>query len=1358
MATISFLRRTAGFFRLIAAFCMTLLSFSSYADVTLFDQPIFTSTVVPGNLMLPLSVEYPTALSQAYPYTSNPYTPTTTYLGYFDGGKCYTYVANTTTPASSYFQPYGNATSHACTSTSTNPLWSGNWLNWAAMQTIDSFRWALTGGYRSVDTATSTILEKAYASGQGGNGETPNKTIPSSTGTATDVTGATPFTWSTVTSRIWGVGNQIWVSGISSSSLDSASTIVNYTGQYGTLSSTPVQTCVATRTKTTNNFGTPTCTSTTTTAYNASPIKTTQGPTCTLTNKSLTQTCVTISPTNVTGTADPTQVYALNVRVQVCNSSVGVESNCVAYGSNYKPQGLMQQYAMKIRFGAFGYLYDNSIQRDGGVLRANIKYIGPQQPVPGSPNITNPLAEWSATDGTFVVNPNPLDASASGVSNSGVMNYLNKFGEAAQNYKTYDPVSELYYAAIRYYKHLGDVSTYSSIPSGSSAMLDGFPVITGSSTDQSKVSGWVDPIIYSCQKNFILGIGDVNTHADANLPGSTIGNTTYETATRPTDTTVDVTKATNMVGTLEGLGTAATKTAPFVPLGQMYLGDSATYFIAGLAYDSHVNDIRPNDFKNAKGVKTGIQTISTYWLDVQEYQTYKNNNQFYLATKYGGFTVPKNFAPYASTNALNTLTISGTPATTTALTDAMWHTTTDTVGSNKRPDNYFSAGQADKMVSGLQSAFSNIANAITASGSAFSSTSPNIPSGSLSYATQYSDNWTGDVIASTVTYDANGNPTYGTPPVWDARNVLQTQTSRQIVTCCTTAGAGLPFQDANLKDATQLNARTNYASFANVSGVGATSQSAVNYLAYLRGNQSLEVSKTGGIYRTRSFLLGDIVDSKVNPVAAPASPFSDSTNIGYAAFKSKYKSRSTVVYVGANDGMMHAFDGSSSTTTGGSELFAYVPSFVYGTTATAPTSGLASLGRLDFTHHYLVDGTPQVFDIDTQYTSSATGTLTASTATTATWKSILIGGLGKGGQGYYAIDVTDPTAWTSETNVASKVLWEFTTTHMGYSYGDPVVVKTKKYGWVAILTSGYNNDDGVGYFFIVNPANGALLETVSTGAGSTTSPAGLAHASAYVPDFTDGTADSVYAGDLLGNVWRLDLTPSSGTYAAPTQIATLTDKSGTAQPITTPPLIEVQPNAYKRYVLIGTGRLLSFTDVPSTQTQTFYAIVDGTSGSGAFYTSSTLPKGITFPVTRSNMIANTDDTQAITPDTAKPMGWYLDLSAGELVNIPPAANSGIVTFAANLPGGDVCSGSGSNEIYVLNFGSGQSVATDSSGNVITSNTSLTGLITDVEIINVGGKLRVQAGNSSGQVSNVPGALGGANTLKRLNWREIPTSD
>jgi len=1340
MATMSFFRRAAVSFRYIVVAGMALASFSGHAAVALADQPILAATTVPGNLLLSLSVEYPTALSQAYPYTSNPYTPATTYLGYFDGAKCYTYMADTTTPANGYFKPFGSASSHACTSTSTNPLWSGNWLNWATMQTIDSFRWALTGGYRSVDTATSTILEKAYASGQGGNGETPNKTIPSSSGSATDVTGATPFTWSSVTSRIWGVGNQIWVSGISSGSLDStsASSTVNYTGQVSASTSTttytsgtPIQTCVSTRKKVSNGWGTPNCTTTTTSSYDSNPITTAQGPTCVVSSDKLTQTCTTTGPTNSTtttsgGTADSTKVYALNARVQVCNSAVGLEANCVVYGSNYKPEGLMQQYAMKIRFGAFGYLNDPAVTRDGGVLRSGMKYIGPKQPVPGSDSISNTYAEWSSTDGTFVTNPNPSDATATGVSNSGVMNYLNKFGEASKTYKTYDPVSELYYAGIRYFKNLGNVSAYSS--GANTAMLDGFPVITT----------WVDPILYSCQKNFILGIGDVNTHADANLPGSTIGNSSYETSATPVDATVDVTKATNMVGTLEGMAS----------LGTTLIGDSATRFIAGLAYDSHVKDIRPNDFKNSDGSKTGIQTISTYWLDVQEYQQYVNNNQYYLATKYGGFTVPGGFDPYASTNAKNTLTVSSS-GTTTALSDSMWHTTTDTIGSNKRPDNYFSAGQADKMVNGLQMAFASIANQITASGNAFSTPSTQVVSGGLSYATQYSTNWTGNLIASTVTYDASGTPTYNSTPTWTAQSLLQTQASRQIITCCSaTGGPGLPFQDANLNTAANLDSRTNYASFANVSGVAATSQSAANYLAYLRGDQSLEASNAGGIYRTRPFVLGDIVDSKANPVAVPASPFSDNANPGYASFKTTYKSRKTVVYVGANDGMMHAFDGSA---TGGNELFAYVPSFVYGSTATAPVSGLASLGRLDFVHHFLVDGTPQVFDIDTQLTGA---TITPSTASTAAWKSILIGGLGKGGKGYYAIDVTDPSSWTSETALAGKVLWEFTTGHMGYSYGDPVVVKTKKYGWVAILTSGYNNDDGVGYFFIVNPATGALLETVSTGAGSTTNPAGLAHAAAYVPDFTDGTADSVYAGALLGNVWRLDLTPSSGTYAAPTQIATLTDASGAAQPVTIPPLIEIQPNAFKRYVLIGTGQLLSISDVPSTQTQTFYSIIDGTSGSGTFYTSTTLPAGVTFPISRSNLIANTDVTTAIVPDSTKLMGWYFDLTAGDLINVPLSATSGLVAFAANTPSGSVCSASGSNKVYAVNFATGKSVLTDALG----YSTAIPGMITDVQFYNYGGKLRLQVGNTQNGTASPSGTYSSGDTLKRLNWREVPTSD
>jgi len=1249
--------------RLVMAGILGVASASSQAQVPLAEQPLFTSIPIPGNVLLVLSVEYPTALSWAYPYSSNPYTPATVeYVGYFDPNKCYTYQTAVTSPETPYFQPDSVASTHACTSTSSKQLWSGNWLNWASMQTIDTFRWAMTGGYRSTDTASLTILERAWASGQGGNGETPDKTIPRSGGPLSDVSGATPFTFNSVSSRVWKGGNKIWVSGSNVATLDAATpptAAVNYTGQ--------------------NSYD---------------------------------------------GSANTTDVYTLNVRVKVCDPSFASgtttpesRTTCTQYGSNYKPEGLMQNYAMKMRFGAFGYLNDNSVQRDGGVLRASMKYVGPAQPVPGQSSITNANPEWSSTDGTFIVNPNPTDATASSVTNSGVMNYLNKFGEASKTYKTYDPVSELYYAGIRYFKNLGNVATYTN--STNATMVDGFPVITS----------WTDPILYACQKNFIIGIGDVNTHADANLPGSTIGNTSYETATRPTDTTVNVETATNMVGTLEGLGA----------IGDALIGDSATRFIAGLAYDSHVKDIRPNDFKNPDGTKNQIQTITSYWIDVQEYQAYVNNNQFYLATKYGGFDVPANFSPYASTNAKNTLTVG---LGTVPMTDGMWHTNTDVFGSNKRPNNYFSGGQADKMVAGLNSAFASIASQLTGNTTAFATTSAQLTAANnLTYGSAYKQsNWTGDVIASQVTYSTSG-ASFGGATIWHAQSQLQSQASRKIITAVN--GVGTPFEVSN------MSGTTGYATFALVPDVPTASQSSANFLNYLRGDQSLETSQTGGVYRTRAFLLGDIVDSKVNPVGPPNGLYSDSFNPGYGSFKTTYSARNTVVYVGANDGMMHAFDGSA---TGGTELFAYIPSFVYGTNTTAPLNGLATLGDPSYTHHYFVNATPLVFDIDMNNTS-------ASSSTTPNWESVLIGGLGKGGKGYYAINVTDPSSWNSETTLAGNVLWEFTDSRMGYSYGEPTVVKTKKYGWVVIFTSGFNNTDGVGYFFIVNPRTGALLEAVSTGVGSATNQAGLTYASAYVGAYIDGTADSIYAGDLLGNVWRLDLTTTTGNYAAPTKIAVLQDPNGNAQPVTSRPLTEVDPSTDKRYILVGTGRLLAASDITNSQTESFYAITDGFSGS--FYTSTTLPTGVSFPVSRSNLTADTNLLTGIGSNPSGPMGWYIDLGSsnniGARVTTTPTTATGIVAFVANTPSGDICSSSGTGTGYAVAFGTGKSALIDGSNNSIAS-VNFASTIVDNQFFSNNGITTLTFGDIKGNTFNELGSWGTTGNMKRLNWRELPTSD
>lgn len=1303
-----------------ACFPLVLLFPGPGAAIDLADAPLFSSVVVPGNLALALSVEWPTATTPAY---TSSYSASSTFLGYFDPGKCYQYAYDATTPANSYFQPYGSASSHACTSSSKRPLWSGNYLNWAAMQTLDTFRWVLTGGYRSVDTAKTTVLTKTYAFVY--NAKNPDKTLSS------DISGATPLKWSKVKSRVRALGTSIFITKEGSLLPQDDSAAIDYVDQNSYVDS-----------------------------GNSS--------------------------------ADSSKVYRLYINVKVCDSSVGLEDNCQAYGSNYKPEGLLQKYASKLRYSAFGYLNDSSSgpQRNGAVMRARMKYIGPTQPVPGSAAVANDTAkEWDASTGIMLTNPDSSDATATEtfalaagwsvtIPNSGVMNYLNKFGYASRSYKSYDPVSELYYAVNRYFRNLGNVPSYSSLSAAGSAAvakqwLDAFPVIPR----------WDDPIAHRCQKNFILGIGDINAHRDANVPGSTL-NSGSEEGSMPTevsaDTTVNAKTATDMVGTLEGNSTS---------LGTTWLNSTTrgnTYFIAGLAYDAHTKDIRSD--------LSGTQTINTYWLDVLE-NGYADKNQFWLAAKYGGFAVPSGFSPYSTDN------------NTTTLPQATWYTSNDTIADNTaylRPDNYFPGDSPAIMKSGLIKAFEKIvAEAAAATSTTLASSGDReTASGNANYTVSYDpNNWTSTLKGQLLNYSSDGTPVL--IDVWNATNLLdaRTATNRLIVTCCTNGGAALPFTYASLRDS-QLNSRTDFASFASISGVSDASQSRENYVNYLRGTRSLELAN-GGPYRNRTHLLGDIVNAKLTAIGVPNSTYYEIYNSGYRAFKASYASRPTVVYAAANDGMLHVFDGTvpassaatcTSTlttpdTTCGKELFAYIPSFAYAGSSDAATSGLASLGSpSSFSHHYLVDATPVSTDVDFFKTVSPT-------ATAADWRTLLVGGLGKGGMGYYAIDVTDPSTWTTEAIVASKVLWEFTDSHMGYSFGDPVVVKTPEYGWTVILPSGYNNDNGHGYFFFLNPRTGEVLRTVDLGEGSKSAPLNMAHVEAYVPDVTNNTADTLYAGDLQGNVWRVDLTASSITKVTGEtsttsssydytvlKLATLTDPSGVAQPVTTRPLIQADPSSGKRYVLLGSGRLLSDSDAASTQVQTFYAIIDGTAGYGKFYNSTAamstshgnttttrsgiaLPASISFPITRSVMVANTDLLSGIgsNPPSEKPMGWYFDLPVdttsgiASRVNVRPDISNGIVAFAANLPNGDVCSPSGNATVYATGFADGASVLIGSNGNQVAS-LGMTSTVSDLTFKNVDGRTRLIGGNGDGSVVNLPGNYVGPTSYKRLNWREVPTAN
>ena len=1048
---------------------------------------------------------------------------------------------------------------------------------------------------------------------------------------------------------------------------------------------------------------------------------------------------------SIFGSGNGTADYTMSTKV--CDKTLGtdfLESNCQPYGTagnlNYKPEGLIQQYSQQMRFSAFGYLNDSSDQRDGGVMRAAQKFVGPTTPVPGQPNATNTEKEWDPATGIQPPNPNFSDAdlttravnNATTISNSGVINYLNKFGQLRPgDYKGIDPVSEMYYAVLRYYKNLGNIPAWSNMGTNDAnaiaTYLDGFPVITD----------WTarDPVQYSCQRNFILGIGDIYTHVDKNLPGNTQYRTREPAAPNWGDERVNVVTATNKVGNLQGLTGNIGSTND-------YSGRNNSAYIAGLAYDANTVDIRP-DTAVAKTI--GKQTVQTYWVDVLE-ASFQANNQFYLAAKFGGLDVPDGFDPYNFTGNIPQTWWSTSGDT---LTDVRTNTT------QPRPDNYFTAGRPDLMVAGLRTAFASIASGIKkAFTTAFSLSSPQETiSGTSSFSAQYNvESWSGTVTGNTLVFAANGTAT--STQQWTTDTTLAAQfsgtgwdTGRRIASW--NGRAGVPFRATSpgLTDAQENTLQTTYVA----SGFDDRSI----YLDYLRGDRSNEKGVAGGrqAYRARTQLLGDIVDAKLTTVGPPSQLYSNSVNPGYSAFKSSKATRPTMVYAGANDGMLHALNAATTSTgNAGTEQFAYVPSALFSgpsSPATPAVNGLAQLGNPNYIHRNYVNATPLVFDIDFANIGPFTSANPSST-TTPNWRSVLIGGLGKGGKSFYAIDVTDPGTITSETVLASKILWEFSDPDMGFSYGAPVVVKTKKYGWVAVLTSGYSesNANTQGYIYFVNPATGALLEKRSTGTGTVSR--GLTQAAAYIQDYTDFTTDAIYVGDLDGQLWRFDVTAaraSTDAYPAPVRLALATDASGNVQPITTQPLIEISPTTKKRYVLFGTGRLLDASDVGTSGRQSFYAIIDGTTPAFAAAPAQ--------PYSRSNLTAITNIAAGATLSSSSP-GWYTDLDTsngvGARVVLNPAAYNGSVAFSSLLTNADACSPSGSSQLYLIDFATGQTAFANGAAVV-----QYTSAIVDQKFTIRDGKVRLTVGSPPDLKQFDPKAPLGS-TLRMTNWREIPTVD
>lgn len=1316
----------------VAAFIFIVASGSANAVTTpLADSPVRASSKVPANVMLALSVEWPTGVVQAYndeaigacPGRNNSdsfcYFATKTYIGYFDPFKCYNY--DTT---NNYFvlAGYTGGASLLVPNTGLKTCvgkWSGNFLNWATMQTTDMFRWAMTGGDRFIDTATNTVLEKARHDGQGGFNQFPIKRLGgSAVGSVVPVlpSTVTPFASATMFFRTQGLNTVMWASTNRSSLNNNDHVPVNNPG---------------------NDLIVP-----------------------------------------VAG------ITAYYIRVKVCGDETNfpeTQTTCTLYGTSNKPTGLIQENALDIRFGAFGYLLDNDFLRDGGVLRARMKDVGPLKAVPQRPAVTNAAAEWSATDGTYVNNPDAADATATGLgaTNSGVINYLNKFGRTS-GYKSFDPFSEMYAEVIKYFKHItagvtqpsatttSPTSTY--VNNLTTAMVDGFPVITN----------WNDPIQYSCQQNFVIGLADANTHKDKNLSGG-VTNAENEPSTLPgdIDTGYNVTTLTNTVGGLEAATAAGRIAAPSGPatygndLANLRNCCNGTAFVAGLAYYAHTTDLRP-DFDNLNGP----QVLTSYFVDVREAGSWGGSgdprNELWLAAKYGGFKDVNGNLTFD--DGIDTWSdpargiVQGLPV----------------------PKNYFAANQPEKLVNGLRSAFREIRASIGAGagvGVAASNLSQTTGENGIYQVKFNTKDWSGTVTGLTISNIDLTTGVINLNTVFESGALLLTKaagtgwdTGRVMVTAVPGATQlGQPFRLANLNAAEKL-----------ALGPNATEQQDV--LNYLRGQKTKEQfdaagnAIVGGKYRVRTNLLADVVDSEAIYVGKPNGEYLDEFNAGYNAFKTAKNSRTPVIYVGANDGQLHAFNAIVDSTdtnfaNAGQEIMSFIPSLTYaGPNNTPALDGLLNLSDPDFVHHYFVNATPSQRDVDFNKTD---GNMLA----TPDWRSLLVGGLGKGGKGFYALDVTDPANFASETSAATKILWEFSDEDMGYSFALPLIVKTRKWGWVVILSSGYNNvtssvaaNRGQGFLYILNARTGTLLQKIATGVGTATSPSGFAPISAYTQAFVDYTTEDVYGGDLLGNVWRFDLRGATATVPAPLLFAQLKDPSGVGQPITTVPLIEYSVNDGKRYVFVGTGRFLDTTDIQNPQQQTFYAIRDGSISlryeTAASATGVALPAGVTFPILRANLAVNSDLVAGLTTAqiVANPMGWTYDLPgvvnsvapaapavlARERINLNPKASQGFVTWVGNNPDINACNPNGVSFQYATTYGGGKSLLytkIDTTLPDIASNRTYqasiaTSAVVKSQLVNVGDGVRILGTNTAGTPFLIGNPLNSFGAGRLLNWREV----
>lgn len=901
---------------------------------------------------------------------------------------------------------------------------------------------------------------------------------------------------------------------------------------------------------------------------------------------------------------------------------------------------------------------------------------------------------------------------------------------------------------------LGDIYYDSSTPLHSAlARVGNFLSTTGINGPYAYSPGSTEAPIYACRASYSLMVTDGVWNANYDVAGEDSNSQEL------------------------GDGRTYSPMAPYQDLTKDTLADLAFQYWYRDANRSLDNKIPP--YTAVSGTEThGDNKLTSYWNPKNDPATWQHLTGFYVgiglssaltSPVWGGDTYSGGYDAIAAGTLSWPKAASGSDNNVYDL----WHAAINSRGA------FFSADDAGDLVSSLGAVVTRITQSNNASASQVSSPMlDNSFSSSYTYVPTFSSSdWSGDLgkylrTAKSVTRQ------------WSAQSKLDatygsgSYTGRKVVMA----------RSANtLQDFKWTNLSATQKAYLNKNLLGTVDSYGSQRVDYLRGARTYENSATTPSFRIRSHILGDIVNSTPVQVTIPSSPEAkmnalvSSASGSYTAFRQKWASRATRIYVGGNDGMLHGFDD------GGNEKFAFIPS------AVLPT--LYKLTDVNYTggaHQFYVDGSPVVQDV---YLGTD-------------WHTVLIGTLRGGGRGLFALDITDPDD--------IKLLWEKSSSdypQLGYTYAKPVVTRLQNGSWAVVLGNGYGSSwtnngaiqENSASLYLLNVSDGSLISQL-TASASGTALNGLS--SPLVADVNnDLIADYAYAGDLQGRLWRFDLVGSSATsysvaFGGKTPLYSALASSYSSglssftQAITAAPYLVRHPSGTGYLIVFGTGKYLEGADATAntTKAMTLYGIWDRQATGTAASTTPTLTvanlqqqtlgadTGISYTSSTGNSVASTANTLSTTAvdwytstNTAGKYGWYVNLPlTGEMVINKAQYISDTLLFTSLVPNDDPCDSGAVTYLYALNpYTGGGSDLLELGLDTSYSRLKLAGLYGGASIFTYGNSV-VISGTSPSTTTTLTNADGSVTTttldpslpnstdtkrkFSRQTWRTIPNQN